>query len=252
LLSVRNRVLGRRQSGSNAAGELAKQRFLIFVLGGTAVAIVVLFILLQNYELIRTTPIPNSNVVVYKVRLFDSFDVQLKNEVKPTPDVFNSAILLSISSMALLALLFLERAAADVSRSLRWFFVSVWLGFAFLAGDELLAFHETIGQNLGFLADLPGVEEADDVVFAAYLIPVLVFLIAFRRILFSSPAATRFFALGVIFFVTGAAADLIHIGEAEDFIEILGSAWFFAGFVIVMIDRMLDGLRAPSTGIAES
>jgi len=238
----------RRSRWSRPLRELASQRFLILVLAGLAVAMVVLLILLKNYELLQTTPI-SGGVTEYKIRLFQRFDIYLKNEVKPTPDVFNSAILISISSMALFALLFLERAQAHVSRSLRWFFVSVWLGFGYLAADELIAIHETIGRNLNFLADIPGVEKADNVVFTLYVIPVVVFLVVFRRILFSSSTATAFIALGVVFFLAGVVADEIEIGQAEDFIEILGATSFLMGFAIVMIDSLLAAVLVETPGI---
>jgi hypothetical protein len=38
---------------------------------------------------------------------------------------------------------------------------AIWLGL-----DEGLALHETIGHDLGFLADLPWVRAPDDVIFA--------------------------------------------------------------------------------------
>ena len=96
--------------------------------------------------------------------------------------------------MALMTALLL--GAVGSRARLRRFFGFAAGGLAFLAADELFAIHETVGHNLRFLADLPGVERPDDVVFLSYGLAVLVFAWLFRDILLQNVAAVRLFGVG--------------------------------------------------------
>ena len=82
------------------------------------------------------------------------------------------------------------------------------LGLAFLALDEMLALHETIGYNLDFLADLPGVNSPEDVVFALYAVPAVAFFVVYRDLLAVSRWGIRLVALGVALFGVAAVLDV--------------------------------------------
>jgi hypothetical protein len=125
--------------------------------------------------------------------------------------------------------------AARAERRMRRFYAFVTAGLAYLAADELFAFHETLGHNLRFLADLPGVERPDDVVFLSYGLPLAIFAWCFRDILFANRRATRVFALGTALFAVAAAGDVAGVAIDEP-AEVLAAACLAAGVVIISVD----------------
>ena len=171
--------------------------------------------------------------LVYKVRVLDLFSIYADEESRPTSDKLSSVALVAIATMAAMALLLLNAARAD--RRTRRFYAFLTAGLAYLAADELFAFHETIGHNLRFLADLPGVERPDDVVFLAYGIPLAVFAWLFRDILFADSRATRLFAVGTALFAVSAAGDIAGVAIDEP-AEVLAAACLAAGLVIITVD----------------
>ncbi|CAA9472139.1 MAG: hypothetical protein AVDCRST_MAG69-167, partial [uncultured Solirubrobacteraceae bacterium] len=59
-------------------------------------------------------------------------------------------------------------AARRLSGTTRTAFAWAGAGAAFLAADDLLAAHETLGHNLGFLAALPLIDHPDDLIVGLY------------------------------------------------------------------------------------
>ena len=106
----------------------------------------------QNYEVVSKTRLYDSDTL-YEIRLFDAFNVKAKPDVKPSPDVLNSLLLVVAATLSLGTAILLGLVSSAPRP--RRFFGIVSAGAAFLAADELMGGHETIGQNLGFLADLP-------------------------------------------------------------------------------------------------
>ena len=94
--------------------------------------------------------------LIYKVKVLDTFTIYADEESRPIPDKLSSAGLVAAATVALMTWLLLHAAGADARR--RRFYGYATIGLAYLAADELLAFHETIGHNLQFLTDVPGVE----------------------------------------------------------------------------------------------
>jgi hypothetical protein len=180
--------------------------------------------------------------LVYKVKVLDLFSIYADEESRPSSDKLSSLVLVAIAAMAAMALLLLNAARAE--RRVRRFYAVATAGLAYLALDELFAFHETIGHNLRFLADLPGVERPDDVVFLSYAIPLAIFAWSFRDVLFANPRATRLFAVGTALFAVAAAGDLAGVAIDEP-AEVLAAACLAAGLVIISVDVLRAQLGLP-------
>jgi hypothetical protein len=168
--------------------------------------------------------------LVSKVRALDLFTVYGDAESRPDPDKLSTAGLVAAATMSLMALLLLRAAGAEA----RWrrFYAFATAGLAYLAADESFAFHETLGHNLQFLADLPGVERPDDLVFLSYGIPLAIFAWAFRDILLSNKRAVQLFAVGTCFFAVAAAADLAGVGIDEP-AEVVAAICLAGGLVVI-------------------
>jgi hypothetical protein len=182
--------------------------------------------------------------LVYKVRVLDLFSLYADAESRPSPDKLSSSALVAAASMSLMTLLLLNAVAADTRR--RRFYALATAGLAFLAADELFAFHETIGHNLRFLADLPGVERPDDVVFLSYALPLALFAWAFRDILLANRRAVQLFAVGTCFFAISAGADLAGISIDEP-AEVVAAICLMAGLVLITAEILRRELGLDRT-----
>src|SRR5919112_1438709 len=170
--------------------------------------------------------------LIYKIRILDSVNVYADEESRPTPDKLSTVGLVGAASMSLMTLLLLGAVAAP--DRLRRFYALTTAGLAFLAVDELFAFHETLGHNLRFLADLPGVERPDDVVFLLYAVPLAAFAWSFRDVLLSDRNALGLFSVGTVFYAISAAADLAGVGIDEP-AEVVASLCLLAGLAVITV-----------------
>jgi hypothetical protein len=124
---------------------------------------------------------------------------------------------------------------------------ATWLGL-----DEGLALHETIGHNLGFLADLPGVRAPDDVIFALYVILAIAFAVAYRDLLAASRIALGLFAAGVAIAALAGVLDASSLDSSrsrrEDVIETAAGLVLLAGYVALVraLVRRELGVPAPA------
>ncbi|MEA2361941.1 MAG: hypothetical protein QOD71_1086 [Thermoleophilaceae bacterium] len=182
--------------------------------------------------------------LVYKVRVLDLFTLRADAESRPSPDKLSSTGLVAAASMALMTLLLLRAVGGDPRR--RRFYALGAAGLAYLAADELFAFHETIGHNLQFLADLPGVERPDDVVFLSYAVPLAIFAWAFRDILLANRRAVQLFAVGTCFFIVAAAADLAGVSIDEP-AEVVAAICLLTGLVLITADILRQELALDRT-----
>lgn len=117
--------------------------------------------------------------------MFDSYEVARVRVLGLEIYVDRSAgvgDLLTAGALALSALLLLRTAERLIPPARRAFLTAGW-GALFLAADDLLSVHETIGHNLPGLARLPLVDHPDDVVLAAYAGVVAAFLWRHRALL---------------------------------------------------------------------
>jgi hypothetical protein len=182
--------------------------------------------------------------LIYKVRVLDLFDVYADSESRPTPDKLSSTGLVAVASMSLMAFLLLRAVGGDARR--RRFYGFATAGLAYLAADELFAFHETIGHNLRFLADLPGVERPDDIVFLSYAVPLAIFAWAFRDVLLANRRSVQLFAVGTFFFAIAAGADLAGVSIDEP-AEVVAAICLTAGLVLMTADILKRELGLDRT-----
>jgi hypothetical protein len=182
--------------------------------------------------------------LVYKVRVLDLFTIYADSESRPTPDKLSSTGLVAAASMSLMTLLLLRAAGSGPRR--RRFYAFATAGLAYLAADELFAFHETLGHNLRFLADLPGVERPDDIVFLSYSIPLAIFAWSFRDILLANRRAVQLFAVGACFFAVSAGADLAGVSIDEP-AEVVAAICLLTGLVMITVEILREELRLDRT-----
>jgi uncharacterized membrane protein len=216
-------------------GASGKQGLIAFA-AAVAVALVALVLLAPSlYDVVDKgkgppiVPYEHSGVV-YKVRVLDAFTLYADEESRPSADKLSSVGLVAAAAMALMTLLLLN--AAGSKRRLRRFYALATAGLAYLALDELMAVHETLGHNLQFLANLPGVERPDDLVFLSYGIPLAIFAWSFRDVLFANRRAVQLFAIGTVFYAVAAAADLAGVALDEPS-EVAAAACLGAGLVLL-------------------
>lgn len=152
-----------------------------------------------------------------------------------------------MSSIALLALTFIRVVRVPTRPRVQAFFLVVWLGTGFLAADELLGGHESLGHNLRFLAELPGVHRPDDAIVALYVPAAVAFIVVFRRIILASKGARIGFGVAVALLVLAAVADVLGVGQTEELLEALASMSLLAAFMLLTIDE----LRLAAASIAE-
>lgn len=170
--------------------------------------------------------VPYRSGLLYEVRVLDAFTLYAPEEARPEADKLSAIALVAATTMTLLALLLLAAARGDAR--LRRFFAFTTAGLALLTFDELFALHEMIGHNLRFLADVPGVERPDDLIFALYGPALLVFAWFFRDVLFAHRRPAQLFAIGAVFFAIAALGDLAG-SFVDEPAEIVASACLVAG-----------------------
>jgi hypothetical protein len=105
----------------------------------------------------------------------------------------------------------------------------------------MLGIHETIGHNLRFLADLPGVHRPDDVVFASYCVPAVVVMVVFKDLIWSSKPVAMLFAAGLALFVVAGAADIAGIG-IDELAEPLSTGCLMAGCTRIALVHVRDAV----------
>ena len=164
-----------------------------------------------------------------------------------------------IATSTVLAVLavFLLRVAFELRRrddSDAGTFAIAAAGALFLAGDDLLALHETVGDNLGFLASVPGIGQPDDVVMGIYALLVIGFCFHHRGLAPSrTPARTAWLVAAVL----GAAAivlDMLPIDytRPEEGLKILCPLGLLAGAVLTARQALRAGAAEPAPATARA
>jgi hypothetical protein len=162
----------------------------------------------------------------------------LDAETDPDLDVVNSWVIVAIAACCGFAALVGRRTGAD-ARRVRFLAVlaaaTLWLAF-----DEHMGLHETIGGNLRFLGDIPGIDHPDDAIIGFYGIAGLAFLALHRGLLRRSRAAIRAFAVAV---ALGLASVLGDISERlpfriEDSLEVVTSLALLGAVALLALDLL--------------
>lgn len=217
-------------------------RTLLRVLAGVGFALSLALIAVRtNLEVVRTGDLVGLRGIE-ELELFGRFTVYRDPELVTQMDVLNGFLLIAIASTSFFAALLLS-ASDRIERRFVFFLVAA-CGAAFLAVDEVLGLHETLGANLRFLAGLPGIQHPDDAVFAAYALPMAAFAYCFRTIILSSRRALAVLALGACLYALGAIMDISSL-SFEEYVESLASLSLLCGFVLLGY-RQLEQTRAST------
>lgn len=233
-----------------APGSTLRSSRLLWSVAAAGVLLVLAFVVSQNYEVVSKTPIAGTEDTLYKIRFFDAFTVSLRPEVKPSSDVVNVYLLTVASTVALVVALLLRVARVEPAPRVLAFFVCVFAGAAFLAADELMGIHESIGVNLTFLENLPGIDRADDAVVVAYGLGALAFVYAFRRVFLDAPAALKLFAAGAVIFVGASGFDVLGVAALEELVEVAASFVGILGFLALALHYLRVAGIVPERGEA--
>jgi hypothetical protein len=189
--------------------------------------------------------LPFPTDTVEKVRVLDSFTIYRDAEPPGGTDLLVGLVLASISGAALVSGLVLRAAEPRGESRLVRFYLVTWIGAGLLAVDELLGIHETIGHNLGFLADLPAVTRPDDFVFGAFVLPVLVYLLYFRDVILFSRRAVALWALAFVLLLLAVVLDFRH-GAIEEWVEVLSVLSALGGFAALVSKHLAATLRVAA------
>jgi hypothetical protein len=207
-----------------------RPRTLLRVVAGLGCALFLgLIAVWANLEVMRQGDIVGLGNVE-ELELFGRFTLYRDPEVVTQMDILNGFLLIAIASTSFFVALLLS--ASDRIERRFVFFLVASLGAAYLAADEVLGLHETLGANLRFLAQLPGIRHPDDAVFAAYALPMAVFAYCFRTIVVLSRRALSVLALGGGLYVLGAVMDVTAV-PFEEYVEPLASFALLIGFVLL-------------------
>jgi len=183
------------------------------------------------YETRGEASVPYNAGTVKEVRVLDAMTVYIDGEPKPGAQVIAAIGLLALAAASFTTAVAVSLAGA-VTR-LRNFYLLVALGLGYAGVDELFAIHESIGHNLQFLADIPGITRPDDVIVALYLVPIAVFAYAFRDLLLSHRPATALMAAGLAFFAMSSVADIASL-HVEEYLELIAGLCLGLGVAALM------------------
>jgi hypothetical protein len=216
------------------------------VAGGVVALAVAAYAVSKNYEVVREGRLLPWPGHVAEIRFFGTFTLFVNQERTRPLDVMDTTLLAMLAGTLFFALRLLRRAAAGSPRE-RAFLALGLVGALWLVADESLALHETIGDNLRFLARVPGAHRPDDVIFASYVVPAAAFAIVFRRLMLATRTATLLFGAAAALFVLAGLFDVAGIG-ADELAEPLSSACLLAGFTHVALGILRAGgvIRAPA------
>lgn len=171
-----------------------------------------------------------SEGTIYKLEVLGGVTVYVEPDIKPSPDLLNGGLLLIVAGMSALAALLCRGENA-------WFAAVTGVASAALAVDELTGVHESIGHNLRWLAEMPGVERPDDAIIALYGLVALLYAWRFRRILLGSRAALIAGALSFGTFVLAAGMDLVGAGLEEP-LEVVATLAALAAVALLYRDLL--------------
>ena len=175
---------------------------------------------------------------IYKVRVLDRYEFFVEPDVKPSGDLFNGYVLVGIAFMSLTFAVVMKVVSAAPPGKTFWLFVCMFFGASYLAADEVLGIHETLGHNMQFLTTIvPIAERPDDAIIMFYGIPALLFVVYFYRTLLASKAAIVCFIAALAMFALGAVSDGLTL-PIEEFCEMISSICLIAGVVALGIHHI--------------
>jgi hypothetical protein len=179
--------------------------------------------------------VPYTEHEVLRVRAFDSYTFLAAPQSASDHDVINGLLLALLAGVALLGAMLAWTSGAS-ARLVRFFSLAA-LGAAVLGFAEIAEIDETVGYNVQWIDNLPGVtaENLDLLVLG----PVaLVFLWLYRDVILSSRDAVWFWAVGAVLFFLTLGMDLLLDTPLEDAIEVVASTFLLVGYTVLAVDRL--------------
>ena len=206
-----------------------RRKIVLLVLGLVLTASLVLIALLyMNYEVIaKGQLLPYTEGRIYQVRFFDRFDLWVEPEHRLSANAITAFLLSGLGFVALAFAWLLQRMRANGEALM---FGLIFVGASYLAADEYLGVHESIGHNLPFLRAIPGVSRPDDVVTALYIIPAALFVWIYRKKLMVSKPALKLIAAAFVFFGLATITDLTQ-WPGEEVLEAAAALSFLLAFL---------------------
>ena len=166
--------------------------------------------------------------------------LKIDGEPKPGASVLGAIALFMLATACFMTFAALRLAAAQ--RRLVWFWLIASAGLAVAATDELLAVHESIGHNLPFLADLPGVKRPDDVLLLLYLPGALAFGWWFRDVLREHRMTLWCLTVALSCVALSVVCDLLSL-RLEEWFELIAGLFIAAGLVALMANHLRRNLQ---------
>lgn len=174
---------------------------------------------------------------IYQVEIFGRVTFYADGETARAVDVAAGLLLGATAGAAFLAYVLLLRRGGPDNGKARLCFLLASLGAGWLAFDEMAGIHETIGFNLPFLADIPGIDHPDDALYLAYAVPALAFLVVFRDILFASRRVGVLFLVAIALFGVGVVFDVVG-RFVEELAEPLAALTLLVAFLLLAVERV--------------
>ncbi len=190
---------------------------------------------------------------VYKVGLVDSFTLFVGPEHHAEMDVLKAFALAAVAFVSLTFGVVLARMKKGSAAEPGRFFVFVFFVIGFLAADEVLSIHGTLGRNLRFLTDLPFIDQPIDGVILLASVVAGLFLTRYRKTILASRGALALMGIALALFLAGALNDTSGL-PVEQMSRLLGPVCGIASLMVLGISQLrtaIVGLR-PAAPTAPS
>jgi hypothetical protein len=192
--------------------------------------------------------LPDVDQRVYELRVLGTFTAHVAPQTRGADfvevaavDLFTGLVLVWIGGAAFLAAATLEAIGRE-RNARRWrFHLLLAAGAAWLALDELLSLHESIGFNLPNL-EQPVDVHASTALLVAYLALAAALGWRYRDIVLRCRAATWTLAVAAVAFAAALVADVIDHG-AEELIELGAAVALSAGIGLLAFDEVSSAAR---------
>lgn len=217
-------------------------RVLLFSLGALALALLAWLALnvLGSVEVVdKGELLPYvRGYTIWKIRILDRFEFFVEPDYRFSRDAFNTYILVGVAFISLTFATLLKRSPTPIEGKRIAFFVLMFFGANYLAADEFLGIHETLGHNMQFLARLvPFTHRPDDVIILFYLVPATLFIAVFFRIIVESRRAAAFLVAALVVFGMAALDEFLLTGF-EEFLEVAAGILIISGVLTMGFHQM--------------
>jgi hypothetical protein len=181
-------------------------------------------------------------VEVARLRIAGALTIHVDLTRGRVEDAVTGFFLTAMATAAVMTGLLLSSVGA--ARWLVSFYLISAAAIGFLAADELLSLHETVGHNLRPL--VPGMEKPDNLITSVYALMAVASLVAFRRALWRGTLQRMLFGAAAAVFLLTVAFDALSL-RGEEPAEVLAATCAGAGFLSLLAGdlRTCLGLGSP-------